>query len=103
MNGVREAFLRARALQELERYDEAQDWYSNPRESGSPAFIAPSHYYRGEIFETTGDTAQAIWHYEAFVELWRHADPEYQPKVREVLQHVAELKGDAIDVTAGGG
>ncbi len=103
VNGHREAFLRARALQELERYEEALEWFSDGLEPEPAALLAPSHYYRGQIFEATGDTAQAIWHYESFAELWRHADPEYQPKVREVLQHVADLKGDAIDVTAGGG
>jgi tetratricopeptide (TPR) repeat protein len=95
LEGGREAFLRGRVLHALERYDEALDVYAYSTETFAlgPVLLAPSHYYRGEIYETRGDTIQAIWHYEAFAELWKDADPELQPKVREVLQHVAELRG----------
>jgi tetratricopeptide (TPR) repeat protein/tRNA A-37 threonylcarbamoyl transferase component Bud32 len=104
LEGAREVFLRGRVLQELGRYDEAIDLYAFVTESYlGAALIAPSHYYRGQIFEAQTDTAQAIWHYEAFTELWTDADPEYQPKVREVLAHVAELKGETLDVSTGGG
>ena len=58
VNGAREAFLRGRALQDLERYEESLDWFSYAFE-GAVAYLAPSHYYRGQIFEATGDTAQA--------------------------------------------
>jgi tetratricopeptide (TPR) repeat protein/tRNA A-37 threonylcarbamoyl transferase component Bud32 len=98
--GGREVFLRARALQELGRFEEAIGVYAATNEmlGLGPATLAQSHYYRGEIYEELGDTAQAIWHYEAFTELWKDADPELMVTVREVLQHVAELKGEALDV-----
>ena len=95
----RETFLRARVLQELEQYDEALRLYSVVLENGSWDLLAPIHLHVGEIREAQGDTAQAIWHYEAFAELWKEADLEYQPKVREVLQSIAALRGETLDVS----
>ena len=99
----RETYLRARVLQELEQYDEAQRLYSVVLESANYDLLAPIHLHTGKIREAQGDTARAIWHYESFAELWKDSDPEYQPRVTEVLQHVADLKREAIDATAGGG
>jgi hypothetical protein len=86
--------------------EEALRWYEYGRHGirwfFNVTLLAPSHFHRGEIYEAMGDTVQAIWHYETFIELWKDADPELQVKVREVLQHVAELRGEPIDVTAGG-
>ena len=98
----RETYLRARVLQELGQYDEAQRLYSVVLESANYDLLAPIHLHTGKIREAQGDTARAIWHYESFAELWKDSDPEYQPRVREVLQHVADLKREAIDATAGG-
>jgi len=33
-------------------------------------------------------------YYGRFTELWREADPEFQPKVKEVRRRIAELKPD---------
>jgi hypothetical protein len=35
--------------------------------------------------------SSALKHYSIFVSLWKNADPELQPKVAEVRQHVARL------------
>ena len=95
------------ALQQLGEYEEALRYFAHGLGNtvtpfGSRILLAPSHYHRGEIYEEMGDIGQAIWHYEAFAELWKDADPELLVKVREVLQHVAELRGEVVDVTAGG-
>jgi len=90
------------ALQQLGSLEEALRWYEYGTQGIDVALLAATHFHRGEIYEAMGDTAQAIWHYETFIELWKDADPELQVKVREVLQHVAELRGEPIDVTAGG-
>ena len=95
----RAGYLRALALQQLGMHEEALRWYEYGTQGIDVAVLAATHLHRGEIYEAMGDTAQAIWHYEAFAELWKDADPELQVKVREVLQHVAELRGETVDVT----
>jgi len=91
----RGVFLRARALQDLKRYQEALQWYDLSGTGGTgPALLAPSHLYRGEIYEELGDAEKALWHYSQFVKLWRDADPEYQPVVEEVKGHMARLAAE---------
>jgi len=46
----------------------------------------------GEMYEAKGDVAKAIEHYEAFVELWKDADAELQPRVRDVRGRVERLR-----------
>ena len=93
--GDREVFLRARVLHALGRYDEAIRWYTPRMARGiAPVLLAPSHYYRGQIYEEMGDTEKALLHYGAFVELWRDADPEHQPLVEEVKGRMARLAGE---------
>jgi len=89
--GAREVFLRAQALHALGRYDEAAEWYTPRRGLGSQA---PSHYYRGRMYEEMGDPEKALRHYGAFVELWKDADPEYQLVVEEVRGRMALLVGE---------
>jgi hypothetical protein len=93
--GDREVFLRAQALHALGRYDEALRWYT-PRGDRLPApvLLAPSHYYRGQIYQELGDPEKALWHYGAFVELWKDADAEYQPWVEEVEGRMARLTAE---------
>ncbi len=51
------------------------------------------HAYRqlGELYDADNDIPNAIRHYGTFVELWRDADPELQPRVDEVRQRLAAL------------
>ena len=55
-------------------------------------FRAGAHKRAGELYEAKGDTAKAESHYAAFIELWKDADPELQPKVREVRERLARLR-----------
>ncbi len=43
------------------------------------------------VYAERGDTANAVEYYNRFVDLWRDADPELQPIVRERL---ARLVGE---------
>ncbi|MBI2403696.1 MAG: hypothetical protein HYV20_13370, partial [Gemmatimonadetes bacterium] len=40
------------------------------------------------------DREKAIEYYNRFVELWKGADPELQPPVRDVKQRMARLVGE---------
>ena len=53
------------------------------------------HKRLGELYEARnapGDRQRAVAHYARFVSLWDRADPELQPKVREVRQRLARLE-----------
>jgi tetratricopeptide (TPR) repeat protein len=45
----------------------------------------------GELYDTKGDTANAVKHYAAFTELWKDADPDLQPVVQTVKKRMGEL------------
>lgn len=56
-----------------------------------PAFRAEAEELRGQIAERRGDRAAAIRAYHNFVELWRDADPELQPRVAAAQAALARL------------
>ena len=55
-------------------------------------FLAAAHKRLGELYEARGDAARAVSHYGAFVELWKHADPDLQPKVAAVRARLERLR-----------
>lgn len=77
------------AIAVLERWRRQPDPY-RPLFDG--AFMAGAEKRLGELYEEKGDRSRALSHYLRFVELWKDADPELQPKVTEVRQRVARLR-----------
>jgi tetratricopeptide (TPR) repeat protein len=51
----------------------------------------PALFRLGELYEATGDRAKAADYYGQFVVLWKHADPELQPRVVEAKRRLAAL------------
>jgi tetratricopeptide (TPR) repeat protein len=45
----------------------------------------------GQLYEGMGNTTKAIENYRAFVELWKNADPELQPRVADAKRRLARL------------
>jgi tetratricopeptide (TPR) repeat protein len=45
----------------------------------------------GQLYEQLGDTAKAIANYHAFIDLWKNADPELQPRVADAKRRLARL------------
>jgi tRNA A-37 threonylcarbamoyl transferase component Bud32/tetratricopeptide (TPR) repeat protein len=45
----------------------------------------------GELFDARNQRDSALTHYGAFVDQWKHADPEVQPSVASVRRRMAEL------------
>jgi hypothetical protein len=43
------------------------------------------------MYEAKGKAAKAAEHYQAFVDLWKNADPELQPKVADVRARLKKL------------
>ena len=55
-------------------------------------FLGPARKRLGELYESKGDTKRAVEQYAAFVELWKSADPDLQPKVAEVRTRLERLR-----------
>jgi tetratricopeptide (TPR) repeat protein len=56
----------------------------------------PAVYKRlGELYDARGDTQRAASHYMAFINLWKNADPELQPRVKDTKDRLARLPGVA--------
>ncbi|MCK5411345.1 MAG: hypothetical protein KAJ67_04575 [Gemmatimonadetes bacterium] len=86
-------FLRAELLREAGRPVEALEWYSNLTRT-SPwelAFLPFALYGQAQAYEQLGDWGRAAEYYARFVELWKGADPELQPRVDAAQQRLAEI------------
>ncbi|HLQ23868.1 MAG TPA: tetratricopeptide repeat protein, partial [Gemmatimonadales bacterium] len=56
-----------------------------------PAELAASYKRLGEMYEARNDRKRAAGYYGKFVDLWKDADAELQPGVREVRGRLARL------------
>ena len=57
-------------------------------------WLPPSLKRLGELYEARGNRAKAVEYYARFAELWRDADPELQPVVRDVRERIVRLAGE---------
>ena len=49
------------------------------------------HERLGQLYEAKRNLPKAAEHYRAFIELWKHADPELQPRVAEARRRLSKL------------
>jgi eukaryotic-like serine/threonine-protein kinase len=80
------------AIMYLEQFVATPD----PTLDETPSFLAASYKRLGELYDAKGNKAKAIANFEKFVDLWKNAEPELQPKVREVqekLKRLRDMKG----------
>jgi tetratricopeptide (TPR) repeat protein len=77
------------ALAVFERYLNTPD---AARLGTDAQYRAVSHKRLGELYEARNDTENALSHYLKFVDLWKNADPELQPRVTEVRARIARLR-----------
>jgi eukaryotic-like serine/threonine-protein kinase len=54
--------------------------------------LGPIHKRLGELYEAKGNTKRAAKEYADFVELWKRADPDLQPKVAEVRTRLERVR-----------
>jgi len=45
----------------------------------------------GQLYESMGKTDKAAENYRAFIQLWKNADPELQPRVADARRRLARL------------
>ena len=58
------------------------------------AYYGPGLRRLGQLYEAKGDRDKARDYYQRFVDLWRNADPQFQPQVTDAKQRLAALGGD---------
>jgi len=56
--------------------------------------LAPTYRRLGELYEQRGELDKARDYYGRFLDLWKDADPELQPLVRDVKQRLARLTAE---------
>jgi tetratricopeptide (TPR) repeat protein len=56
-----------------------------------PQYLAGTHKRLAELYDAKGDRTRAAAHFAAFVDLWKGADPELQPKVASARRRLAAL------------
>jgi tetratricopeptide (TPR) repeat protein len=49
------------------------------------------HERLGQLYEAKGDAQKAVEHYGKFVEMWKSADPELQPRVKAARERLLKL------------
>jgi hypothetical protein len=76
------------AIAVAERYLGATDSFRNYVDHVG---LAPTLFRLGEWYEAKGDRTKAVDYYGRFTELWKKADPELQPRVREARDRIAKL------------
>jgi tetratricopeptide (TPR) repeat protein len=76
------------AIVEFERFVA----YRDPTYSLRRDYLAGSYKRLGELYDAKGNTAKSIEYYQKFTDLWKDADPELQPKVREARARLEALR-----------
>ncbi|PYP45191.1 MAG: hypothetical protein DMD50_12210, partial [Gemmatimonadetes bacterium] len=97
-------YLLARAYERAGQRDSALAVYERAvttpgyfRAFEESATLGPTYRRLGELYEERGDTARARDYYGRFVDLWKDADAELQPRVREVRQKLEHAKTRRTD------
>jgi len=78
------------AIAAFERYVATPSWtrFTLPVDG---LYLAGVYKRLGELYEEQGDRAKAASYLAKFVELWKDADPELQPKVRDARARLVRL------------
>jgi DNA-binding SARP family transcriptional activator len=65
-------------------------WYQSIAERAAYelVYLAPAEQRLGRFFDARGDQEKAAAHYRRFAELWRGADPGFQPLVEGVSRRL---------------
>ncbi|HEX6941543.1 MAG TPA: protein kinase [Gemmatimonadaceae bacterium] len=94
------SFDEGRTLEKLGEPDSAIAQYEhfvnghNTDNENREFFLAAALRRLGEMYESKGNRAKALEYFGRFVDLWKNADPEFQPLVSDIRKHMATLAGE---------
>jgi len=94
------AFDEGRMFEKLNEPDSAMARYeafvngTNEDPENRELFLAAALRRLGEMNQATGDRTKAGEYYGRFVDLWKNADPEFQPLVSDIRKQMATLAGE---------
>ena len=74
----------------FERYLSTPYWLK-PELELDPVRVPAIHERLGQLYEARGEATKAAEHYRSFIELWKSADPELQPRVADARRRLARL------------
>ena len=78
------------AITIYERYLSAK--YSTRLPNTDASYQAGTFKRLGELYDARGDREKAAHYYAKFIDLWKNADPDLQPKVQQVKLRLARLR-----------
>ena len=73
----------------FERY--AHDTWAFRFTNTDPYYLAPSLERLAQLYEQRGNAAKGANYYQQFIDLWKNAEPELQPRVAEARRRLAKL------------
>ena len=74
----------------FERYLSTPYWFK-PIPELDPLRVPAIRERLGQLYESMGNTEKAAENYRAFIELWKNADPDLQPRVADARRRLARL------------
>jgi tetratricopeptide (TPR) repeat protein len=77
------------AIAMFERY--ARDTWAFRFTNTDPYYLAPSLERLAQLYDQKGNAAKAASYYQQFIDLWKNAEPELQPRVAEARRQLAKL------------
>ncbi|MEP7067448.1 MAG: protein kinase, partial [Gemmatimonadota bacterium] len=91
----------AQAFTKLGQPDSAIAYHTSTLDSvgtfrvfGDVTYLAATYQRLGELYESKGDRKRAVESYEKLIALWKNADPELQPIVKDAKERVVRLSGE---------
>jgi tetratricopeptide (TPR) repeat protein/tRNA A-37 threonylcarbamoyl transferase component Bud32 len=86
------AFDQAHSADSARKYlTEYVDMHNGSHLNVDQYYLALTLLRLGELNQDAGDAKRAISYYSRFVDLWKNADPELQPRVSEARKQIATL------------
>ena len=78
------------AIAQYEKYLSTPDYFRFAQDL-DPVSLPAIRERLGQLYEAKGQNAKAAEHYRAFIELWKNADPELQPRVTAAKERLKKL------------
>jgi eukaryotic-like serine/threonine-protein kinase len=75
----------------FERYLATATWFRGEDFELDPLRLPVIRERLGQLYESMGNTDKAVENYRAFIELWKNADPDLQPRVADARKRLARL------------